>query len=195
MNFDEKQTVRELCQGVSLYFKEKYIEKGACLPEGLTENFLNDLNLYNIKNVETINKVLNNPNTLKEAGLTFEEIELVSPNAFDAFSMMLADDLITRASQRGFEKLVLTSNKSDMLAYYKDGKRDGFTMDNLLNIAGIPSYCDSKDYCTFSITKDADQNYSFKAVRHTQKDNIKMDIDIEDAYDKYLEDKSEDYSM
>src|SRR5574344_1637062 len=117
MEFGDSQRLKEFCLMVGLYFEEMYLKNDACLPEDLTEVFLNNLNLYNQTNIEIINKKLNNKSALEKAGLTYDQVKLLSPNAFKTFSMMLAEDLNQKASRQGFTNLTLNSNKEDLKAF------------------------------------------------------------------------------
>ena len=128
MEFGDSQRLKEFCLMVGLYFEEMYLKNDACLPEDLTEVFLNNLKLYNQTNIEIINKKLNNKSALEKAGLTYDQVKLLSPNAFRTFSMMLAEDLNQKASRKGFTNLTLNSNKEDLKAFgfYKD--EDGISL-------------------------------------------------------------------
>ena len=188
MEFGDSQRLKEFCLMVGLYFEEMYLKNDACLPEDLTEVFLNNLNLYNQTNIEIINKKLNNKSALEKAGLTYDQVKLLSPNAFKTFSMMLAEDLNQKASRQGFTNLTLNSNKEDLKAFgfYKD--KDGYTIENILNVAGIKNFCNSDDYCTISIQKSESGEYSFEALRHISKDSAdERVLDLEDSFGKYFE--------
>ena len=188
MEFGDSQRLKEFCLMVGLYFEEMYLKNDACLPEDLTEVFLNNLKLYNQTNIEIINKKLNNKSALEKAGLTYNQVKLLSPNAFKTFSMMLAEDLNQKASRQGFTNLTLNSNKEDLKAFgfYKD--EDGYTIENLLNVAGIKNFCNSDDYCTISIQKSESGEYSFEALRHISKDSAdERVLDLEDSFGKYFE--------
>ena len=188
MEFEDSQRLKEFCLMVGLYFEEMYLKNDACLPEDLTEVFLNNLNLYNQTNIEIINKKLNNKSAFEKAGLTYDQVKLLSPNAFKTFSMMLAEDLNQKASRKGFTNLTLNSNKEDLKAFgfYKD--EDGYTIENILNVAGIKNFCNSDDYCTISIQKSESGEYSFKALRHISTDSAdERVLDLEDSFGKYFE--------